>query len=384
MLVFRLSLATRASYRTCTAFYLPRRQVATNPDSTMEKVQAVATRLMGKTANGYAQEDVVDLSGKTVLVTGGTGGIGFEVARCMALANARVLVMSRKEENGDEAVRKIKESASDAGTVPDVTFIQCDLGNFKMVKEVADKLTNDEGRMDIVICDAGVGVNTYGETVEEIDRHMAVNHLGHFLLVNRLLPLIRATSKIPGAPRPRIVSVSSELHRAAPFGVKFASVDELKDQSISSVGLYGRSKLANILFTKYGLEDRVFRPNKDRIIAVATHPGAVHTGQQDQFKEAYGSIFGTVLKYAVIPFMRAPDQGSLSTLWAATSDDIDLHNYEGKYFTDPAVIGSESKQACDPELGRNLWKLSEDIIREKAGADALLPWDAEKSIEETK
>lgn len=337
---------------------------------------------------------------QTVLVTGGTGGIGFEVARCMALANARVLVMSRKEENGDEAVRKIKESAGDAGTVPDITFVQCDLGDLKSVKQVADNLSNEEGRMDLVscmcvllslslmihqvICDAGIGVNTYGETVEDLDRHMTVNHLGHFLLINRLLPLIRATSKIPDAPRPRIVSVSSELHRAAPSGVQFASVDELKDHSISSVGLYGRSKLANILFTKFGLEDRVFRPNNDRIIAVTTHPGAVHTGQQDQFKEAYGTVFGTVLKYSVIPFMRAPDQGSLSTLWAATSEDIEQHNYEGKYFTDPDVTGSESKQACSPELGRNLWKLSEDIIRDKVGPDALLPWDAEETVEETK
>ncbi|EKM54514.1 uncharacterized protein PHACADRAFT_146532 [Phanerochaete carnosa HHB-10118-sp] len=302
----------------------------------------------------------------------------------MALANARVLVMSRKEENGDEAVRKIKESSNDADTVPDITFIQCDLGDLKMVKQVADKLSNDEGRMDLVICDAGVGVNTYGESVEGLDRHMIVNHLGHFLLINRLLPLIRTTSKIPDTPRPRIVSVSSELHRAAPSSAQFTSVDELKDSSISSVGLYGRSKLANILFTKYGLEDRVFRHNKDRIIAVATHPGAVHTGQQDQFKEAYGAVFGTVLKYSVVPFMRAPDQGSLSTLWAATSEDIESHNYEGKYFTDPGVIGSESKQACNPELGRNLWKLSEEIIKDRVGPDALLSWDAEKTVEETK
>lgn len=213
---------------------------------------------------------------------------------------------------------------------------------------------------------------------------MTVNHLGHFLLVNRLLPLIRMTSQIPGAPMPRVVSVSSELHRAAPSSVQFASVNELQDSTISAVGLYGRSKLANILFTKFGLEDRVFRPNKDRIIAVATHPGAVHTGQQDQFKEAYGQLFGTMLKSVVVPFMRAPDQGSLSTLWAATSEDIDKHNYEGKYFTDPGQLGNESKQACDPELGRNLWNLSEQIVREKVGVDALLPWSVEMRVEDAK
>lgn len=208
---------------------------------------------------------------------------------------------------------------------------------------------------------------------------MAVNHLGHFLLVNRLLPLIRETSRLHDSPTPRIVSVASELHRTAPSAVKFASVDELKDDSISAVALYGRSKLANILFTKYGLVERVLRPTGDRILAITTHPGAVHTGQQDQFKEAYGALFGTILKYTVIPFMRSPDQGSLSTLWAATTDEVEKNGWQGKYFTDPGELGGESEQACDAELGTRLWKLSEDLVKEKAGSDALLPWDAGKA-----
>lgn len=228
-----------------------------------------------------------------------------------------------------------------------------------------------------LICDAGVGVNTYAESSDGIDRHMAVNHLGHMLLVNRLLPLLRKTSRLPNTPAPRVVSVSSELHRAAPSKTSFGSIEELNDSSLSAVALYGRSKLANLLFTKFGLEDRVFRPNKDDIVALATHPGAVHTGQQDQFKEAYGKVFGSMLKYTVVPFMRAADQGSLSTLWAAASEDVEMQRsgWEGKYVVDPAQLGNESQQACDPELGANLWKLSERLIREKAGEDALLSWN---------
>ena len=80
--------------------------------------------------------------------------------------------------------------------------------------------------------------------------------------------------------------------------------------------------------------------------------------------------------------MRAADQGSLSTLWAATSEDIEMQRsgWEGKYVTDPAQLGEESKQACDPELGARLWKLSEKIIKNKAGTDALLPWDEGKAL----
>jgi NAD(P)-dependent dehydrogenase (short-subunit alcohol dehydrogenase family) len=227
-----------------------------------------------------------------------------------------------------------------------------------------------------VICGAGIGVNAYAESSDGIDRHMAVNLLGHMLLVNRLLPLIRKTSRLPNTPAPRIVSISSELHRAAPSSVSFASLDELNDPSLSAVSLYGRSKLAIILFTKFGLADRVLLPNKDHIVALATHPGAVHTAQQDQFKEAYGQVLGTVLKYTVVPFMRDPDQGSLSTLWAATSEEVNqnLAEYQGKYFTDPGVVGDGTNMAHDSELGTRLWKLSEEIIRQKAGEDALLPW----------
>lgn len=81
-----------------------------------------------------------------MIVTGGTGGIGFEVARAFALSKARVLLLSRKGEHGDEAIKQIKEAVPSA----DVTFVQCDLGNLHEVKEVADKIRKEESRLDIV------------------------------------------------------------------------------------------------------------------------------------------------------------------------------------------------------------------------------------------
>lgn len=211
-----------------------------------------------------------------------------------------------------------------------------------------------------------------------IERHFGVNHLGHFLLTNHLFPLIRRTAKQQG-PAPRIVSISSELHRAASSSIKFANTAEINDQGsdMTAVGLYARSKLCNILFTKYGLVDRVIKPSNARIFALATHPGAVATGQQDQFKEAYGQTFGTLMKAVTVPFMRSPEQGSLSTLWAATSDEVDKKGWQGQYFSDPGVLGKETTQACDEQLGKNLWDVSEQLIKDKLGADGLLPWDEE-------
>jgi len=140
--------------------------------------------------------------------------------------------------------------------------------------------------------------------------------------------------------------------------------------------LYARTKLVLILLTKYGLVERVLEPNGDKIFAVTTHPGAVHTGQQDQFKEAYGPVLGTLMKSVVVPFMRSPEQGSLSTLWAATSPEVVRNGWQGCYFTGPGELGKESSQASDEQLGTNLWELSEKLVKEKLGADALLPWNS--------
>ena len=218
---------------------------------------------------------------------------------------------------------------------------------------------------DKVICDAGVGVNTYGETVEGLDRHMTVNHLGHMLLVNRLLPLIRTTSKIPGAPAPRIVSVSSELHRAAPSGVKFESVDELKDSSISSVGLHGRSKLANILFAKQ-LQRRLDSDGVP-ITVLAVHPGAVNTEgfRKDPSNKRF--IIGPIQKFVCDLFFTTPSVGAYSTLFAAASPVVkaEREKYKGAYLVPPGKLAPvHAPQADSAQLAEELWETTEAIVKQ--------------------
>lgn len=211
-------------------------------------------------------------------------------------------------------------------------------------------------------------------STDGIDSHFAVNYLCYFLLINRLLPLLRYTSKLPHVPPPRIVSVSSELHRSTSSKTTFGSAAELNGSSVSETDLLARSKLATILFTKYGLVDRVIRPTGARIYALATDPGQMKTGQEEQLAE-HGTIFGTLRKYTVKPFMHSADQGSLSTLWAATSPEVEKHSWQGRYFVNPGQLGDESEMACNEELGERLWHLSEGLVRDKLGVDALLPWD---------
>ena len=105
----------------------------------------------------------------------------------------------------------------------------------------------------------------------------------------------------------------------------------------------------------------------------------MNTGQQGQFRDAYGEKAGSALKAVTVPFVRSPEQGSLSTLWAATSPEVEQKNSQGVYVTDPGCVGGESKQAQDDLLGEKLWSLSQKLIKEKAGEDSFLDWTAVKA-----
>ncbi|KAI9932568.1 hypothetical protein AWENTII_005131 [Aspergillus wentii] len=247
--------------------------------------------------------------------------------------------------------------------------LEADQGNFH-------KATSEEKRLDLLVLSAGINANQDGETNDRIDRHFQVNWLGQFYVCNLLCPLIHKTSKFPDTPAPRIVFESSEQHCAAPKEVHFASIDEINNDKIDPTQLYGRSKLAIILGVKYGLVDRVIKPNKDNIYALSVHPGAVNTAMQHQWKDAYPDLTGKLITAAMLAVGRDVEQGSFSALWAATSPEIENKRLNGYYFTDPGKQGKESAQASDSTLGAALWDLSERLIKEKFGDDAIADWSA--------
>jgi len=254
----------------------------------------------------------------------------------------------------------------------------CDMGTLNQVKEVFTKIREREDRLDLLILSAGINANQYGETNDGIDRHFQVNWLGQFYVVNLLYPLLRKTSKMPNTAAPRIVFESSEQHRAAPSVVHFGSLDEINNPEIGNLEVYGRTKLAIILGVKYGLIDRVIKPNNDNIYSLSVHPGAVNTAMQQQWKDAYPGLFGKMVTAAMLAGGRDVEQGSYSALYAATSTEIEDKGWNGYYFTDPGQPGKETKQASDPALGAALWELSMRIIKEKVGDNALVDWNSTK------
>ncbi|KAJ9149548.1 NAD(P)-binding protein [Coniochaeta hoffmannii] len=310
-----------------------------------------------------------NLDGKVAVVTGGAFGIGYEISRALAHAGCRVIMINRKEEQGDDAIAKIKEETPGA----QVEWKHCDLGSLKEVRSVFGALRESLDRLDYLSLCAGINTNQFELDADGIDRHFGVNFLGQFYAANQLWPLLRKTSKMPGASPPRVVFESSEMHRTAPSDVKFASLDEI-NTDIGPTHLYGRTKLAMILAT-HGLYEKVIKRNNDHIFVAAVHPGAVNTAMQQQWKDAYPGITGTLLTWAMLAFGRDVEQGSYSALWALTAPELEERSQNGFYFSDVGQPGKESAQASDPQLVQALWILSENLIKEKVGPDALLDWD---------
>ncbi|GAA5877881.1 hypothetical protein JCM16303_000272 [Sporobolomyces ruberrimus] len=348
---------------------------------------------------GFSQAQVPSLVGKTFFVTGGSNGIGLSISRTLYSHGARVIISGGQKHHLDGAIDYIKtgdlkyatesystgfgsqkDNSADGGAESgEVIGHLCEFKDLKAVSELAKEVAKEE-RLDGVLLIAGLGVNSFEATKDGYDSHLIVNSISQILILSHLLPLLEKTSKLPGADV-RIVSMSSELHRATfggpgeSFGGhKFASEDEFK-QDIGPSNLYARSKLADILLIRRLVQLYLQPPSK--VLAFATHPGAVATGQTRQYKDAYGEKAGAIMETVIRPLMRAPDDGALSVLWAATSPDArNNEKYEnGTYFSNPDQDGGETSEAKNQELIENFWNQSVKII-ERVAPNSLGPFSS--------
>jgi NAD(P)-dependent dehydrogenase (short-subunit alcohol dehydrogenase family) len=227
--------------------------------------------LQSTTGIGPTPQHPENLDGKVAIVTGGAFGIGYEISRALAHGGCKVIMINRKEEQGQEALDQIRKETPSA----DVAWKECDMGHLADIKEVFSKLRDSQDRLDYLVLSAGVNTNQYGLDADGIDRHFGVNFLGQYYAVNQLWPLLRKTSKKPGVDAPRVVFEASEMHRFAPKETQFATPEEINNEKIDPTQLYSRTKLAMILFAKYGLAEKVIKNNHDNIYALSVHPGAV-------------------------------------------------------------------------------------------------------------
>ena len=291
--------------------------------------------------------DGADLAGATVLVTGATTGIGKETARAMAAAGASVVVTARSEEKGAAAVAELRELAPDAN----VAYEVLELASLDSVRAFTDRFSAAHPRLDVLIANAGIMAVPLGQTDDGFELQFGTNHLGHFVLVGRLLPLLQAS-----APA-RIVLLSSGGHMASDIiwdDPNFTTTEYTKMEA------YGQSKTANIL---HAVElDR--RYGELGVHAYAVHPGMVSTDLGRHFtREDYAELKerAKAAPSGGLPPRVGVDVGAATSVWAATAPE--LVDAGGAYLADCAVAEARA-YATDPESARRLWALSEELVGE--------------------
>ena len=291
----------------------------------------------------------IDLSGKTIVLTGGSAGLGVETARVLALRGAKIVSVVRDEAKGKAAAETIRESVPNA----DIELAILDLFELDSVRRGADDIASRFPKIDRLINNAGVMMCPLGRTKEGLDTQLGTNHLGHFVLTARLIENVLA-----GSPA-RIVNLSSGGHRMSPlrFDDPFFERDAY-DKFVA----YGQAKTANVLFS-VGLDKRY----KERgVRSYAVHPGAIHTElARHMDRDDVKSLMEMRPQSEPMKF-KPLEAGAATTVWAATSPELD--DQGGVYCEDCNVAPTidqpgESMGVCsyalDEEAADRLWDLSE-------------------------
>jgi NAD(P)-dependent dehydrogenase (short-subunit alcohol dehydrogenase family) len=283
---------------------------------------------------------VADMSGQTVVVTGGNSGIGLQTAAALAGAGARVVVTARDPQRGQAAVDELQKRGP-SGSVELSVF---DLASFESVRAGAADLLERLDRIDVLVNNAGLVLSKRSETVDRNEATFQINHLGPFLLTLLLLHRIKES-----APA-RIVNVSSSAHQTARRGLDFDDLQSTK--GYSAMPVYGQTKLANIYFTT----ELARRLSGTGVTANALHPGTVRTGFGRDGDPSGWFVIGIRIAQ---PFMRTAAKGAETSIFLASSPEVD--GVSGKYFV-RSRARTPSKVARDEAAARRLWDESERMV----------------------
>lgn len=296
--------------------------------------------------------DGIDLSGKTVLITGGSSGLGAETARAMAARGADVIITARTAAKGQPVVEQVK-----ASTGKTISVEELELGSTQSIRAFAERINAGDRKIDLLINNAGVMACPEQTTEDGFEHQFGTNHLGHFLMTGLIAPSL--------ADGGRVVVLSSGAHQMS--GVMFDDID-MKKAGYHRWKAYGQSKSANAL---HALE--LNKRLADRNIEVfAVHPGVIDTGLGKHLQLRDYLMFIPMMVFGGLRRKSIP-AGAATQCYAATAPEIAGRG--GSYLADCKIadVSPEKKSdmtvawphIADPAAAERLWAISEDMLNEK-------------------
>ena len=278
------------------------------------------------------------MRGKVCLVTGATSGIGRATARALAAQGAEVFVLCRNRDKGETLLRELKQETGNA----QLHLLIGDLARQADIHRVADQFLATGKPLHVLVNNAGI-VNTERRvTADGFEEMFAVNHLGYFLLTERLRQRL-----IDSAPA-RVVGVASGAHAF----VRGMNWDDLQYERtpFKTFTVYGQSKLCNILWTR----ELARQLRGTGVTANCLHPGAVGTGLATQ-----NGALGKIVMWLLRPFFRSPEKGATAAIYLATAPEV--ANTSGQYYYDRKPL-EPKPWAKDDVAAQRLWVLSEQMV----------------------
>jgi NAD(P)-dependent dehydrogenase (short-subunit alcohol dehydrogenase family) len=315
--------------------------------------------IFGATSTTDEVLEGINWTGKRVLVTGVSAGLGVETARALAAHGAQVVGAARDLSKAQAATEPVRAQAANGGSIE---LVQLDLASLDNVRRCADKLLAAGKAFDVVIANAGVMACPKGATVDGFETQFGTNHLGHFVLVNRIASLLKTGS--------RLVNLSSAGHRYADVDLEDPNFERGPYEPFIA---YGRSKTANVLFAVEF--DRRHKARGAR--ATAVHPGGIRTELSrhltpEAMEKLIAEINARQPKGAPPFTYKSIPQGAATSVWAACVADAEAIG--GRYCEDchvaevvtaPGLRGGVRAYALDAQHAQALWQKSEEMVGER-------------------
>ncbi|KIK55257.1 hypothetical protein GYMLUDRAFT_47986 [Collybiopsis luxurians FD-317 M1] len=297
----------------------------------------------------WSFDQIPDLTGQVIIVTGSNTGIGKVVAEQLLKHNAKVYIAVRSQEKAEAAIEELKEK-----TGKEAIFLKLDLSDLTTIRQTVEEFLQMETKLHVLINNAGLSSPPIDQlTAQGFDMQFGVNTLGPFYFTKLLLPILKSTAETTPNKQVRVVNVSSYGHHFFPKLDFNTFKDSPARRKMRKIVLYGQSKTGNILFSN----ELAKRYGEKGIVSISLHPGSVRS---ELGRHGPALVIGFLYWALFYPV----ELGGLGPLYAATAPECS--EYNGKYLTAWARYDPKepNPKVRDPDLAKELWKYMEEQVKD--------------------